>query len=104
MSIGHGALPAAALRAATGRPGAQSRRSGRAPYGGQPPPLRMAARKAASVLRVLAVALLAAALHAAATLKRPRGHFRVRKWERERERVIHIALLDRASQLYSGEW
>ncbi|KAL2631312.1 hypothetical protein R1flu_015998 [Riccia fluitans] len=52
--------------------------------------LRMAARRAASALRagaaaLLTAALLAAALRTANTLKRPRGRFRVREWEKERE-------------------
>ncbi|KAL2643642.1 hypothetical protein R1flu_011229 [Riccia fluitans] len=52
----------------------------------------MAARKAASALRAGAAALLTAALRvvmaalrAANTLKRPRGRFRIREWEKERE-------------------
>ncbi|KAL2632553.1 hypothetical protein R1flu_004032 [Riccia fluitans] len=87
-------------RLAIGRPGAQSGRPGalRRPAAA----LYMATHRAASALRAPMAALLAAAVHAAAFLKRPQGRFRVREWERER--VIHIALLDRASQLYLGEW
>ncbi|KAL2610244.1 hypothetical protein R1flu_028817 [Riccia fluitans] len=44
--------------------------------------LRMAARRVAR-----AAALLTAALRAANTLKCPRGRFRVREWEKERESV-----------------
>ncbi|KAL2612221.1 hypothetical protein R1flu_023913 [Riccia fluitans] len=52
----------------------------------------MAARRAVSALWAKAAALLtaalravAAALRAANTLKCPRGRFRVREWEKERE-------------------
>ncbi|KAL2645124.1 hypothetical protein R1flu_012711 [Riccia fluitans] len=49
----------------------------------------MATRRAASALwlgaaSLLTAALLAAALRVANTLKRPRGRFRVREWEKER--------------------
>ncbi|KAL2620619.1 hypothetical protein R1flu_000824 [Riccia fluitans] len=95
MSIRHGALPAVALRVerADERATESAERAGVLQWPAAA--LRMATRTAAS-------ALLAAALHAAAILKRPRGYFQVCEWERER--VIHIALLDRASQLYSEEW
>ncbi|KAL2608117.1 hypothetical protein R1flu_026690 [Riccia fluitans] len=89
MSIGHGALPAAALWAEW----AGERASGSTEQAGalrQPAAaLHMAACRAASVLRVPA-----AALHATATLKRPRGRFRVREWERGREEGKSPELLE----------
>ncbi|KAL2652928.1 hypothetical protein R1flu_021056 [Riccia fluitans] len=52
----------------------------------------MAARRAASALRARVAALLTAVLWAVAAaqrtaniLKCPRGHFRVRQWEKDRE-------------------
>ncbi|KAL2645463.1 hypothetical protein R1flu_013050 [Riccia fluitans] len=89
MSIGHGALPAAVLWAQ--RAGEWA--TGSAERAGvlQRPAtaLRMAARKAASSLRALA----------AVTLKCPRGHFRVREWERER--VKESTIRGRNSFLFS---
>ncbi|KAL2622983.1 hypothetical protein R1flu_003188 [Riccia fluitans] len=72
-------MPSRAFRAGervTGRPGALWRPADA---------LRMAAHKAASALRAGAAALPTAVLRMANTLKRPRGHFRVRQWEKERE-------------------
>ncbi|KAL2609781.1 hypothetical protein R1flu_028354 [Riccia fluitans] len=63
MSIGHGTLPAAALRA---------ERAGERATGSARPD---ALRRPAAALRM--AALLATAVHMTATLKRPRGHFRV---------------------------
>ncbi|KAL2621215.1 hypothetical protein R1flu_001420 [Riccia fluitans] len=89
MSIGHGALPATALWAVRAGERATGSTERAARWSGRPAAVfHMAARRVAS-------ALLATALHAATILKHPRGRFRVRKWERER--VVHIALLDRAS-------
>ncbi|KAL2642456.1 hypothetical protein R1flu_010043 [Riccia fluitans] len=72
MSIGYGALPAAALQAERAGKRAVGW-SGRAPCGGQPPP-SVWPLAGQSALRAPA-----ATVHVAATLKHPRGRFRVRE-------------------------